>query len=172
MPPAGVAAGGCRLRPTVDADLDWVLALERDPANTPFIGSWTRAEHAAAIAAPDREHWTIERGRGGERIGYLIAFDLRARGHGVYVKRIVVADKSRGLGREALGRFARHAFDELGAAHVWLTVYPENERAQRSYRALGFATLDPEPARRAELHAAAGGFSEKSFVMRLERGAP
>ena len=66
----------------------------------------------------------------------------------MYVKRIVVADKSRGLGREALGRFARHAFDDLGAAHVWLTVYRENERAQRSYRALSFATRELEPARR------------------------
>jgi diamine N-acetyltransferase len=44
-------AGLVRLRPTAEADLDWVLALERDPANTPFIGSWTREEHAAAIAA-------------------------------------------------------------------------------------------------------------------------
>ena len=167
MPPAELV----RLRPTADADLDWVLALERDPANTPYIGSWTRAEHAAAVAARDREHWTIERADDGARAGYLIAFDLRARGHGVYVKRIVVADKSRGLGRAALGRFAAHAFAELGAPHVWLTVFRENERAQRSYRALGFALEDPAPARRAELHAAAGGFSDKSFVMVLARGA-
>ena len=159
-----------RLRPTAETDLDWVLAHERDPANMPYIGSWTRAEHAAAIAAPDREHWTIERAADGVRIGYLIAFDLRARGHGVYVKRIVVADKSRGLGRAALGRFAEHAFADLGAPHVWLTVFPENERAQRSYRALGFALEGPAPARRAELLAAAGGFSEKSLVMVLPRG--
>ena len=160
-----------RLRATHEADLDWVLALERDPANTPYIGSWTRAEHAAAIAAPDREHWTIERTDDAARVGYLIAFDLRARGHGVYVKRIVVADKSRGLGRDALRCFVARAFDELGATHVWLTVYRENERAQRSYRALGFAIQDPAPARRAELHAAVSGFSEKSFVMVLERSA-
>jgi diamine N-acetyltransferase len=160
-----------RLRPTAEADLDLVLALESDPANSPYIGRWTRAEHAAAIAAPDREHWTIERASDGERIGYLIAFDLRARGHGAFVKRIVVSDKGRGLGRAALGRFVAHAFDELGAPRVWLSVYRENERAQRSYRALGFAIQDLVPARRAELQAAVGGFNDSSFIMALERGA-
>lgn len=158
-----------RLRPTREADLDGVLALEADPANSPYIGQWTRDQHLAAIAAPDREHWTIERAGDGERIGYLIAFDLRALGMGAYVKRIVVADKGRGLGREALGRFAQRAFEELGASHVWLTVRAGNERAQRSYRALGFEAQDVAPARRAELAAAVDGFGETSLVMVLER---
>jgi RimJ/RimL family protein N-acetyltransferase len=88
------------------------------------------------------------------------------------VKRIAIADKSRGLGREALGWFVRHAFEELDAPHVWLTVYRDNERAQRSYRALGFSIRELEPARRVELHAAAGGFNEKSLVMMLGRSGP
>jgi len=165
-------AGLVRLRPTAEADLDWVLAQERDPANAPFIGSWTREQHLAAIAALDREHWTIERAGDGERVGYLIAFDLRASGHGVYVKRIVVADKSRGLGRDALAGFARRAFAELGASHLWLSVFRENLRAQRSYQSLGFAIQELPPARRIELQGVASGFSEKSHVMVLARSAP
>jgi ribosomal protein S18 acetylase RimI-like enzyme len=157
-----------RLRPTAEADLDLVLALESDPANAPFIGRWTREEHAAAIAASDREHWIIARASDGSRLGFLLAFDLRKAGLGVYVKRIAISEKARGLGREALGRFARHAFADLDASHLWLTVFPENERAQRSYRALGFAVHDVEPERRARLAAAVGGFSARSLVMVLE----
>jgi RimJ/RimL family protein N-acetyltransferase len=159
------------LRPTAAADLDFVLATERDPENSQFIGQWSRAQHRAAIESPEREHWLIARSHDGSPLGFLLAFDLRARGMGVYVKRIAISEKSRGLGREALGRFARHAFDDLHASHLWLTVFPSNERAQRSYRALGFEVESVTPARRAELHAAAGGFSDTSLVMRLERGA-
>jgi ribosomal protein S18 acetylase RimI-like enzyme len=157
------------LRPTRPEDLDFVLALERDPENSPFIGRWTRAEHAAAIAARDREHWLIARAHDGSPLGFLLAFDLRAAGLGVYVKRIAISEKSRGLGREALARFARRAFGELGASHLWLTVFPDNERAQRSYRALGFEVEPVTPRSRAELHAAVGGFSPTSLVMALRR---
>ena len=156
------------LRPTAESDLDFVLAAERAPENAPFIGQWTREQHAAAIAAADREHWLILRRHDGAPLGFLIAFDLRSAGHGIYVKRIVVHEKSRGLGREALGRFAQRAFRELGASHMWLAVFSDNERAQRSYRALGFSVQAVPPARRAALHDAVGGFSETSLVMRLE----
>jgi RimJ/RimL family protein N-acetyltransferase len=156
------------LRPTLASDLDFVLALERDPQNAPFIGQWTREQHLAAIAAADREHWLILRAYDGAPLGFLLAFDLRAAGLGVYVKRIAISEKSRGLGREALGRFARRAFGELGASHVWLSVFPQNERAQRSYRALGFAVDSMTRARRELLHAAAGGFSATSLIMVLK----
>ncbi|MFI5316866.1 MAG: GNAT family N-acetyltransferase [Myxococcota bacterium] len=160
-----------RLRPATAADLDFVLALERDADNAPFIGHWTRAEHAAAIAASDREHWILARASDGARLGFLLAFDLRAAGLGVYVKRIAISEKSRGLGREALGRFARHAFGDLQASHLWLTVFPENERARRSYRAVGFRVDEVGSERRALLAAATGGFSARSVVMVLDRGA-
>jgi len=156
------------LRATTAGDLPFVLALERDPENAPFIGRWTREEHVAAIEARDREHWIIARASDGSPLGFLLAFDLRAADLGVYVKRIAISEKARGLGREALGRFARHAFADLHASHLWLTVFPENERAQRSYRALGFEVRDVGAERRARLAAAVGGFSARSLVMALE----
>jgi RimJ/RimL family protein N-acetyltransferase len=163
-----------RLRPTAPADLDQVLALERDPANAPFIGQWSLAEHLDAIERADREHWIVGDASGdvvdaasAERTGYLIAYDLRSAGYGVYVKRIVVAAKSRGVGRAALGAFARHAFAELRADSVWLTVFADNLRAQRSYRAAGLEIADLSAAERARRHAAVGGFSHTSLVMML-----
>jgi ribosomal protein S18 acetylase RimI-like enzyme len=156
-----------RLRPTTSGDLDFVFALERKPENASFVGQWTLDEHESAIARPDREHWIIERVSNSERAGFLIAYDLVARGFGAYVKRIVVDEKSRGLGREALALFLEHARRELGAPYAWLNVYAENARAQRAYSALGFRVLSP--AERAGLeHAEVGGdLSEHRVVMRI-----
>jgi len=125
-----------RLRPTRETDLPFVRELEQAPENTPFISQWTTEQHADAIRRSDRQHWIIDSDDG--PLGYLIAYDLKAQDSGVYVKRIVVSRKDAGLGRTALAQFLEHAYRDLGTDYVWLAVRPENERAQRSYQALGF----------------------------------
>jgi ribosomal protein S18 acetylase RimI-like enzyme len=125
-----------RLRPTREADLPFVRELEQNPENTPFISQWTTEQHADAIRRSDREHWIIESDNG--PLGYVIAYDLKAQDSGVYVKRTVVSRKGAGLGRAAMAEFLNHAYRDLGTDYVWLAVRPENERAQRSYQALGF----------------------------------
>jgi ribosomal protein S18 acetylase RimI-like enzyme len=158
------------LRRTELRDLDFVLALERHPENSPFIGSWSKEEHQAAMGSSDREHWLIEHGH---PAGYLISYDLRAMGFGVYAKRIVVASKSRGVGRVGLDRFLDHAFTDLAAPFVWLSVFADNARARRCYEALGFRERSFAAAERAAHHAAAGGFSERSLLMFVHRaGSP
>lgn len=154
-----------RLRRTAKADLDFVLALERDPENAGLVGQWTREEHASAIERADREHWIIELVPSAERAGFLIAYDLVARGFGAYVKRIVVATKSRGLGREALAAFLRHAARDLEAPRVWLSVAPDNARAIRAYEALGFREASLSERELREHVEAVGGSSERMRVM-------
>jgi len=61
---------------------------------------------------------------------------------------IVLGDRSRwglGYGREAVRLLARHALNELGLERVVLYTYPDNERAKRSFEAVGF-----RPVRRVE----------------------
>ena len=50
-----------RLRPTELEDLDAVVAIEQHPENRPFIGQWSREDHAATSQSAAREHWIIER---------------------------------------------------------------------------------------------------------------
>jgi diamine N-acetyltransferase len=147
----GAEIVGVTLRPTTESDLDFVLALESHPENAPFVGQWTRDEHRDAIARADREHWIPSDPASGERLGYLIAFDLRAQRCGVYVKRIVVDSKSKGVGREVMRRYAQHAFERLGAPFVWLSVHGDNLRGQRCYRAVGYDVLVAEPDELARL---------------------
>jgi RimJ/RimL family protein N-acetyltransferase len=156
------------LRPTVGNDLDFVMALERDPENSPFVGQWTRQEHVDAITRADREHWIVEHPADRARLGFAITYDLRAIRLGIYLKRIVVAEKSKTLGRRAIALLAERAFRDLDASHLWLRVLPENARAQRAYSALGFAFSKPDALERASLDAAVGP-SERNLVMVLDR---
>ena len=133
-----------RLRRTRAEDLAYVTSLERAPENREHIGQWSDAEHLEAIARKrGREHWIIE--REGEPAGYLIAFDVRGRGAGIYVKRILVAEKERGTGAAALASFLDDALARTGVDFVWLLVRARNERAQAVYRKLGFSRHEPAP---------------------------
>ncbi len=51
-----------RLRPTMTSDIDFVLTLERDPENLPFITPWESTQHEAAIRFPDFRHFILEAG--------------------------------------------------------------------------------------------------------------
>ena len=133
-----------RLRPTTPADLAFVTALERDPGNRELIGQWSDAEHLAAIAGEDgRTHGIIE--RDGTAAGYLIVYDCVAEGKGVYLKRILVADKGRGTGSAALRAFLDRCFARPDVDFVWLIVLDWNARAQAVYRKLGFEEFEPTP---------------------------
>ena len=152
------------LRPTTPADLDFVIALERDAENARFIGQWSHDEHRAALSRPDREHWIVANDDA-ERLGYIIVYDVRAAGHGVYVKRIVVDRKSSGVGRRALGMLLAHAFTELQAEYVSLAVYAENERAQRAYLATGFRLVELSEAERTEFRSVVDPIPDHALVM-------
>ena len=97
-----------------------------------------------------------------------IAYDLVREGFGIYVKRIAVSDKSAGIGRAALYSFLQAALPRRGADSACLVVYRSNERAQRSYRAIGFSEIPLATSERAKLHALDGGFPEDSVIMRVE----
>jgi ribosomal protein S18 acetylase RimI-like enzyme len=152
------------LRRTTESDLDFVIALERHPENAPFIGQWSVDEHRDSLARSDREHWIVAGGRG-ERLGYVILYDLRRAGHGIYVKRIAIGPKSKQVGRRALAVVLRRAFQELRAAYVSLAVYPGNERAQRAYRASGFDLAELTDGERQEMRERVDPFPEDCLVM-------
>ena len=53
-----------RLRPTTEADLDYVVAAEADPDNAPFLAPSPRDEHAEFLADPaqNRSEGFVEEG--------------------------------------------------------------------------------------------------------------
>ena len=127
-----------RLRPTMQSDLEFVLSLENDPANLPFITPWERTQHEAAIRFPDFRHFIIEGGEALDAAGFLILIGCRSKNLSLELKRMVVQSKGGGLGRAALRVAKKVAFDDLGAHRFWLDVKTHNTRAKALYDSEGF----------------------------------
>ena len=127
-----------RLRPTMQSDLDFVLTLEQDPANLPYITPWERMQHEAAIRFPDFRHFIIEGGPGLDAAGFVILIGCRNQQRSLELKRMVVQAKGLGLGRAALRLAKKVAFDDLHAHRLWLDVKSRNTRAQALYGSEGF----------------------------------
>ena len=44
------------------SDLDFVVSVESDPTNLPFITPWDRTQHEGAVRIPDFRHFIVEAG--------------------------------------------------------------------------------------------------------------
>jgi diamine N-acetyltransferase len=127
-----------RLRPTMTSDLDFVLSLESDPQNLPFITPWESTQHEAAIRFPDFRHFILEAGPDLEAAGFLILIGCRSQHQSIELKRMVVEAKGAGFGRAALRVAKKVAFDDLQAHRFWLDVKTRNTRAKALYDSEGF----------------------------------
>ena len=127
-----------RLRPTMSSDIEFVLSLERDPANLPFITPWERTQHEAAIRFPDFRHFIIEGGASFQAVGFAILIGCKSPNQSLELKRMVVQNKGAGFGRAALREVKKVAFDDLHAHRLWLDVKTANTRAKALYDSEGF----------------------------------
>ena len=127
-----------RLRPTMSSDIGFVLSLERDPANLPFITPWEKTQHEAAIRFPDFRHFIVEGGPGLESAGFVILIGCKSQNQSLELKRMVVRSRGEGYGRAALRVVKKIAFDDLGAHRLWLDVKAHNTRAKALYDSEGF----------------------------------
>jgi len=122
------------------SDLDFVITVEQDPANLPFITPWDRTQHEGAIRFPDFRHFIVEAGSGYPSAGFVILQGCRNPHRSIELKRIVLQAElhGRGHGRVAIRLLAQMAFRDLGAHRLWLDVKGRNVRAQALYRSEGF----------------------------------
>ena len=127
-----------RLRPTMLSDLDFVISVERDSRNLPFITPWERTQHEGAVRFPDFRHFIVEAGADYERAGFVILQGCRNPHRTVELKRIVLQPKGHGLGRACVRLLKQMAFRDLRAHRFWLDVKQLNVRAQALYASEGF----------------------------------
>ncbi|MFH7043731.1 GNAT family N-acetyltransferase [Paucibacter sp. JuS9] len=126
------------LRPTMLSDLDYVVSVEQDGSNLPFITPWERTQHEGAIRFPDSRHFIVEVGEESERAGFVILQGCRNPNRSVELKRIVLGPKGQGIGRACVRQLKKLAFTQLQAHRFWLDVKGLNVRAQELYRDEGF----------------------------------
>ncbi len=127
-----------RLRPTMLSDLDFVVSVERDAQNLPFITPWERPQHEGALRFPDSRHFVIEAGVDWERAGFVILQGCRNPHRSVELKRIVLQPKGQGHGRACVRALKRLAFRDLKAHRFWLDLKSLNTRALHLYSGEGF----------------------------------
>ena len=129
-----------RLRPTMTSDLEFVISVEQDAANRPFITPWERTQHEGAIRFPDFRHFIVEVGPGYPSAGFVILQGCRNMHRSIELKRMVLMPSAQGhgAGRACLRLLAQMAFRDLGAHRFWLDVKGLNVRAQALYRSEGF----------------------------------
>lgn len=127
-----------RLRPTMLSDLEFVLSIEQDLQNRPYITPWERIQHEGAVRFPDFRHFIVESGPDYRSTGFVILQGCRSQSRSVELKRIVLQTKGQGLGRACVGLLAQLVFRDLGAHRFWLEVRSLNTRAVALYRSEGF----------------------------------
>lgn len=124
----------------MSSDLDFVISVEQDAANRPFITPWDRTQHEGAIRFPDFRHFIVEAGSDYRSVGFVILQGCRNPHRSIELKRLVLRPDAhgRGIGRECIRWLAQMAFRDLGAHRFWLDVKALNLRAQALYRSEGF----------------------------------
>ena len=130
--------GVIRLRPTMTSDLDFVISVEEDPANRPFITPWERTQHEGAVRFPDFRHFIVEAGSGTRAAGFVILQGCRNPHRSVELKRMVLQLKGRGLGRACVRLLKQMAFRDLHAHRFWLDMKTSNTRSHVLYASEGF----------------------------------
>ena len=142
--------------------LAFVMATERIAGFEAFVGRWDEAKHRAALA--DGRHAYFVARQQGEPAGFVILRDWGSAERVTLVKRIAVCRPGQGIGRALLGAVVDAAFAETEVWRLWLGVFPDNIRAQKSYAAVGFR---PEGIARGS--AFFGGVHRDELVMALLR---
>jgi diamine N-acetyltransferase len=127
-----------RLRPTMLSDLDFVISVENDSRNLPFITAWDRTQHEGAVRFPDFRHFVVEAGADWASAGFVILQGCRNPHRSVELKRIVLQPKGQGYGRACVRLLKAMAFRDLKAHRFWLDVKALNARALALYASEGF----------------------------------
>lgn len=120
------------------SDLDYVIQVEQDEQNQPFITPWERTQHEGAVRFPDFRHFIVEAGPDYERMGFVILQGCRNPHGSVELKRIVLHVKGQGYGRACVRLLKQMAFRDLRAHRFWLDVKTLNTRALALYASEGF----------------------------------
>lgn len=121
-----------RIRPLAEADLDAVVAIERDIYEFP----WTPGNFRDSLRA-GYSCWAYF--EDDHLIGYAVL--MLSAGEGHLLNLSVAADQQRrGHGARLLGHLVRVA-REYGARVVFLEVRPSNQPAQKLYAAHGFHAI-------------------------------
>ncbi len=125
------------LREAMLEDIPRIMALERIPEFHTMVGTWTEQEHRHALQDPDSRYFMVI-APNGDASGFALLRGILSPHRNLELKRFVIGEPGRGLGRRALAELMAHVFRNLHAHRLWLDAFPTNTRALHIYRKAGF----------------------------------
>jgi ribosomal protein S18 acetylase RimI-like enzyme len=131
-----LSSTGIAIARASEADIPFIMATERLPGNEGLVGRWEREEHERAFADPTNAYFVGS--IGGTPAGFVIVQHWAAADGGTLIRRIIVAERAKKIGRRLLSKVIDAIFTETKASWLWLNVAAHNERAQRAYASIGF----------------------------------
>ena len=128
-----------KLRRAEPEDVDYILALQADPENAPFIIAFDREFHRAIIEGekPSKLSMIVE-DKGGERCGYFLIEQADALSIAMWHMIIGRGHKGQGMGHRALRLLKRWVFEVLKWHRLWIDCKDFNWRAIHLYSSEGF----------------------------------
>ncbi len=127
-----------QIRRTTGQDINFVLEAESDSENRQYVGQWNKEEHLQALSDPDIFHILLVSRDDQQKIGYAIIAGLENSNKSIELMRLVVMEKGKGYGKEALNLIRDFCFQKLKAHRLWLDVRSNNPRAKYVYEQIGF----------------------------------
>ncbi|MFS1513783.1 GNAT family protein [Chengkuizengella sp. SCS-71B] len=126
------------LRNTEEKDLDFVINTEHHKENSPYVRAWKKSDHLNILSNQERLHLIVENVLDHNPVGYVIISGHKNQDHNIEFRRLVIAEKGKGYGKETIILVKKLAFEKLKAHRLWLDVKEHNHRAFHLYKSLGF----------------------------------
>jgi RimJ/RimL family protein N-acetyltransferase len=120
---------------TKESDLAYVLEAEGNEENCKYIIPWSVERHLQALSDHDTAHLILQ---DEVNVGYVILAGLLDPNQSIEFRRIVITEKGKGYGKEAVEIIKKLAFETYHAHRLWLDVKAQNYRAQSLYSRAGF----------------------------------
>ena len=124
------------LRDATEADIPYVMAVERRPGYDKLVGRWDEAQHAEAMRDPTYRYFVAL--DGGEPVGFVLIKGWNSSDHVTLIKRLAVDTPGAGRGSRIVSAALAEIFSRTEAHRVWIGCFPSNQRARRAYEKAGF----------------------------------
>ena len=120
----------------VESEIDTIIEMETHKDNRDFIWIGTYEEHKAEIEDENHLLLVFKRREDLAIIGYAL-IHLNHKSEIFELRRIVISDKGKGYGKEAMLAILKYAFEATNTNRFWLDVYPDNTIGIKLYEGLG-----------------------------------
>ncbi len=124
------------VRSAVENDLKFIMGLEQSEENKAFVFQGTLEEHLDEIMTENTFLLIIEEKSSQQPVGFILS-GMNRKSDVFELRRIVISEKNKGFGKEAISGLMKYCFKELSINRFWLDVFTDNSAGIHLYKQLG-----------------------------------